>query len=83
MKSRIEPGNADGHIYVESNETLNLKEMYDVMDAIISAYDHKTAKEEAIRGIINLWMDELQGISKGDVMPSLRTDQTLNSDDVL
>ena len=83
MRSHIETANADGCIYVESNETLNLKEMYDVMDAIISAYDHETTKEEAIRGIINLWMDELQGISTGDVMPSLRTEQTLNSEDVV
>ena len=79
----IEKANAKGHIYTNQH-TINMNEIYDVITAILSAHDRGDATEkQAAHGIINLFIDEFQGISTGDVMPNAnRPNNRLSAEDI-
>jgi len=78
----IEKENAKGHIYTDEH-TINMNEVYDVITAILSAYDDKATEKQAAYGIINLFIDEFQGINTGDVMPDAnRPDDRLSAGDI-
>jgi len=78
----IEKGNAKGHIYTDEN-TINMNEVYDVITAILTAYDENATEKQAAYGIINLFIDEFQGIDTGDVMPDAnRPNDRLSAGDI-
>jgi len=82
--SRITKANVKNNVYVESDERIDLGSIYDVIDAIIQSYDEENStKKQAIHGIMNLWMDELQGYSEGNVMPQTRNTDRISAEELL
>ena len=79
----IEKGNAKGCIYTD-HHTINMNEIYDVITAILSIYESGDFTEkQAAYGIINLFIDEFQGLNSGDVMPNAdRPNDRLSAKDI-
>ena len=79
----IEKANAKGHIYTD-HHTINMNEIYDVIAAILSTHEcGDFTEKQAAYGIINLFLDEFQGINSGDVMPNAnRPKKRLSAEDI-
>lgn len=72
MSLEITKANAKGRIYAEGEAKINLNDVYDTADAILSAYDDKATKQQAVNALINLFIDTMQEDETRDVMPPNR-----------
>ena len=79
----IEKANAKGHVYTD-DDTINMNEIFDIITAILSLYEcGDFTEKQAAYGIINLFIDEFQGLSSGDVMPNAdRPENRLSAKDI-
>ena len=79
----IEKANAKGHIYTD-HHTINMNEIFDVITAILSLHEcGDFTEKQAAYGIINLFLDEFQGLNNGDVMPNAdRPNDRLSAEDI-
>ena len=79
----IEKANAKGHVYTD-DDTINMNEIFDVITAILSTHEcGDFTEKQAAYGIINLFIDEFQGIDNGDVMPNANRPNTrLSAEDI-
>lgn len=68
-------------LYLEEHDAkINAKELYDSAYAVLSAYDGNATKEQAVKAMINLFIDELQENQTRDLMPPNRPNDAPKAD---